>query len=157
MAVAITSRDLSANELRREANRSYGAMAAHYGVGVLPTRPRRPRDKAKGDKQRIVPLPQPLLDDLRRLRRAHRNPRWLFPARDDAKPVSMHMLGTTFRGAARSAGITSCVTPHALRHSYATRLLEQGVDTRVVQILLGHASISTTRACKIVGGWSGGL
>jgi integrase/recombinase XerD len=98
----------------------------------------------KGNKQRVVPLPQPLLDDLRSLWRTHRNPRWLFPARDGAKPTSMHVLGTTFRHAARSAGITGRVTPHALRHSYATRLLEQGIDTRVVQILLGHANISAT-------------
>ncbi len=98
----------------------------------------------KGNKQRIVPLPQPLLDDLRSLWRTHRNPRWLFPTRDGAKPASMHVLGSTFRGAARSAGITNRVTPHVLRHSYATRLLEEGIDTRVVQILLGHANIATT-------------
>ena len=50
----------------------------------------------------------------------------------------------TFQDAARAAGITRRVTPHALRHSYATRLLESGVDTRVVQILLGHVHIATT-------------
>ena len=54
------------------------------------------------------------------------------------------MLGRTFRAAARAAGITRPVTPTALRHSYATRLLESGVDTRVVQILLGHVNIATT-------------
>jgi len=98
----------------------------------------------KGNKQRIVPLPQPLLDDLRRLWRTHRNPRWLFPTRDGERPASLPVLGSTFRSAARSAGITCRVTPHVLRHSYATRLLENGVDTRVVQILLGHANIATT-------------
>jgi site-specific recombinase XerD len=54
------------------------------------------------------------------------------------------VLSRTFRVAARAAGITQPVTAHALRHSYATRLLEHGVDTRIVQILLGHANISTT-------------
>jgi len=98
----------------------------------------------KGNKQRIVPLPQPLLDDLRGLWRTHRNPRWLFPTRDGARPASLPVLGSTFRDAARSAGITCRVTPHVLRHSYATRLLENGVDTRVVQILLGHTNIATT-------------
>ncbi len=113
-------------------------------VGAIDSANLQLRIIGKGNKQRIVPLPQPLLDDLRSLWRTHRNPRWLFPKRDGAKPVSMHVLGSTFRSAARSAGITSRVTPHVLRHSYATRLLEQGVDTRVVQILLGHANIATT-------------
>ena len=98
----------------------------------------------KGDKQRLVPLPAPLLDELRGLWRAHRHPRWLFPNRDGANPVNQHVLGRAFRAAARAAGITQPVTAHALRHSYATRLLEHGVDTRIVQILLGHATISTT-------------
>jgi integrase/recombinase XerD len=98
----------------------------------------------KGDKQRLVPLPAPLLDELRGLWRAHRHPRWLFPSRDGANPVNQHVLGRTFRAAARAAGIAQPVTAHALRHSYATRLLEHGVDTRIVQILLGHANISTT-------------
>ena len=49
-----------------------------------------------------------------------------------------------FRKAADAAGIKRTVTPHSLRHSYATRLLESGVDTRIVQLLLGHANIATT-------------
>jgi site-specific recombinase XerD len=98
----------------------------------------------KGDKERRVPLPQPVLDDLRDLWRTHRNPRWLFPNHIGTKPVNQQVLCRTFRAAARAAGIAHRVTPHALRHSYATRLLESGVDTRVVQILLGHVNIATT-------------
>jgi site-specific recombinase XerD len=96
----------------------------------------------KGDKERRVPLPQPVLDELRDLWRTHRNPRWLFPNPAGTKPLNQHVLCRTFRAAARTAGIPHRVTPHALRHSYATRLLESGVDT--VQILLGHVNIATT-------------
>lgn len=98
----------------------------------------------KGDKERLVPLPQPVLDDLRRLWRTHRNPQWLFPNRLGTRTANQQMLCRTVRAAAQAAGITRRVTPHALRHSYATRLLESGVDTRVVQILLGHVNIATT-------------
>lgn len=98
----------------------------------------------KGNKQRLVPLPQLLLDDLRALWLTHRNPRWLFPKRDGTGPICRIVLGQTFRSACAKAGIKLGATPHSLRHSYATRLLENGVDTRVVQILLGHANIATT-------------
>jgi site-specific recombinase XerD len=118
--------------------------AATLEVGAIDGANRLLRIVGKGDKQRLVPLPAPLLDQLRGLWRAHRHPRWLFPNRDGANPVNQHVLGRTFRAAARAAGIPQPVTAHALRHSYATRLLEHGVDTRIVQILLGHANIATT-------------
>jgi integrase/recombinase XerD len=98
----------------------------------------------KGDKERLAPLPQPILDDLGRLWRTHRNPRWLFPNRRGDAPLNNAVLWKTFAAAAIATGIQRKVTPHALRHSYATRLLESGVDIRVVQILLGHASITST-------------
>jgi len=98
----------------------------------------------KGDRERLVPLPQPVLTDLRLFWKTHRNPRWLFPVHSGANPANQQVLRRTFQEAARAAGITRRVTPHALRHSYATRLLESGVDTRVVQILLGHVHIATT-------------
>jgi integrase/recombinase XerD len=98
----------------------------------------------KGNKERCVPLPQPVLTEMRRLWKTHRNRRWLCPTRDGTGPISRHTLWLTFRKAAREAGITKGVSPHSLRHSYATRLLEKGIDTRVVQILLGHANIATT-------------
>jgi integrase/recombinase XerD len=97
----------------------------------------------KGNRERCVPLPQPSYEDLRKLWQSHRNPRWLFPNRSNTGPVPSETLHNTFAAAARAAGIVG-VTSHCLRHSYATRLLENGVDTRVVQILLGHANIATT-------------
>jgi site-specific recombinase XerD len=98
----------------------------------------------KGDKERCVPLPEPVLLQLRQLWCAHRNRRWLCPNRGGNGPVSKTALWRTFRLAVRAAGIRRRVSPHSLRHGYATRLLERGTDTRVVQILLGHVNIATT-------------
>jgi integrase/recombinase XerD len=98
----------------------------------------------KGNKERLVPLPQPILDDLSGLWRTHRNRRWLFPNRHGDAPLNKRVLSDTFASAAMAAGIQRRVTPHCLRHSYATRLIENGIDTRIVQILLGHASIAST-------------
>ena len=84
----------------------------------------------KGDKERLVPLPQPVLDDLGRLWRTHRNRRWLFPNHSGDAPLNNRVLSRTFAVAAGTAGIQRGVTPHALRHSYATRLIENGVDIR---------------------------
>jgi integrase/recombinase XerD len=97
----------------------------------------------KGNKERRVPLPLPVLDDLRKLWRTHRNRSWLFPNSDNTGPLHRDTLRRTFADVARLTGIKGA-TSHCLRHSYATRLLENKVDTRVVQILLGHANIATT-------------
>ena len=98
----------------------------------------------KGNKERQVPLPQPVLAELRSLWKTHRDKCWLFPSPRQEGPISRYALWLTFKQAVRAAGITRRITPHSLRHSYATRLLESGVDIRVVQILLGHARIGTT-------------
>jgi integrase/recombinase XerD len=95
----------------------------------------------KGNKERLVPLPQPMLDELGRL---CRNRRWLFPNRLGDAPLHRRVLSDTFASATVAAGIQRRVTPHSLRHSYATRLIENGVDIRIVQILLGHANIAST-------------
>ena len=100
----------------------------------------------KGDKERRVPLPRPVLGDLESVWRMHRHPRWLFPNREGTGPLSTGVLVRTFAAAVKAADLPGHrrPTPHTLRHSYATRLLENGVDTRVVQVLLGHANIATT-------------
>jgi integrase/recombinase XerD len=98
----------------------------------------------KGNKERLVPLPQPVLDDLSTLWRTHRNRRWLFPNRHGDAPLNKRVLSDTFAAAVTAAGIQRRVTPYCLRHSYATRLIENGIDIRIVQIVLGHASIAST-------------
>jgi site-specific recombinase XerD len=80
---------------------------------------------------------------LRHLWKIHANPRWLFPTRAGTRPVGRGTLNRSFSAAAQAAGIRSA-TPHSLRQGYATRLLENGIDTRVVQLVLGHSSIATT-------------
>ena len=117
--------------------------AATLEIGAIDRANLQLRIIGKGDRERLVPLPQPVLDGLGALWKTHRDPRWLFPNRSGA-PANQQVLRRTFQDAARAAGIKRRVTPHALRHSYATRLLESGVDTRVVQILLGHVHIATT-------------
>ena len=78
----------------------------------------------KGDKERTVPLPAPVLAELRLLWKTHGNRRWLCPnARGDG-PITRHALWQTFRKVIGEAGIKARITPHSLRHSYATRLLE---------------------------------
>lgn len=98
----------------------------------------------KGDKERLVPLPRPMLEAFEQVWRTHHNRRWLFPNRRGDAPLDERVLRRSFVAAAAAAGVPPGSTPHTLRHSYATRLMENGVDVRVVQILLGHARIATT-------------
>jgi site-specific recombinase XerD len=87
----------------------------------------------RGNKERLVPLPQPILDELGHLWRTHRNHRWLFPNWHGDASVNKRVLSDSFAAAATAAGIHRGVTPYALRHSYATRLIENGVDIRGVK------------------------
>ena len=107
---------------------------------------------AKGGKDRYVPLPDACLAMLRRHWQTHRNPTWLFPApREDwlnpdrtSKPMEQSGLQRAFSAAVRQSGIHKKATVHTLRHSYATHLLEAGVNLRIIQLYLGHASPTTT-------------
>jgi integrase/recombinase XerD len=69
---------------------------------------------------------------------------WLFPGRNPVMPLSTRQVNRAVHAAAQAAGIRKRVTPHTLRHSFATHLLEQDIDIRVIQVLLGHAKLDTT-------------
>ena len=98
----------------------------------------------KGSKDRTVMLSPQLLAILRTYWRLARPKEWLFPGRDEGKPVDVQVLHAACRSAAKAAGLAKRVTVHTLRHSFATHLLESGVDIRIIQVLLGHNSLSTT-------------
>lgn len=99
----------------------------------------------KRNKERCVPLPASLLDPLRTHWATHRNRDWLFPARHGRGPMACKTLQLTFRRVGDTIGLDPALTTHSLRHAYATRLLEAGVDLRMVQVLLGHGSIRSTQ------------
>jgi len=84
-----------------------------------------------------------LLGILRTYRRLARPAEWLFPGRGD-KPIDVQVLHAACRSAAKAAGLIKKVSVHTLRHSFATHLLESGVDIRIIRVLLGHNSLSTT-------------
>ena len=79
--------------------------------------------------------------------------RWLFPGRSNGRPMTTRQLSRLFHQSAEAAGITRPVSPHSLRHSFATHLLERGTDIRVIQALLGHSKLETTaRYAKVATG-----
>ncbi len=100
----------------------------------------------KGGKDRYVPLPQPILEMLRQYWGTHRDPVWLFPSTHQAVsgPMDASGLQRAFHAALRDSGIQKPATVHTLRHSYATHLLEAGLNLRLIQSYLGHASPNTT-------------
>jgi site-specific recombinase XerD len=108
--------------------------------------------KGKGAKDRYVPLPQHTLDLLRQCWASHRNPVWLFPAGAHRRwlmavaevHVTDKSVRRAFHAALEASGIHKKATVHTLRHSYATHLLEAGLNMRLIQSFLGHGSIWTT-------------
>jgi integrase/recombinase XerD len=124
--VALTARDIDS-----------GRMVIHVRQG-------------KGGKDRYVMLSEQLLAILRDYWRRTRPPHWLFPGPDPSRSLTPRSLQRACHQAAKIAGLDKSVTVHTLRHSFATHLLEQGVDIRVIQDLLGHRHItSTTRYARV--------
>jgi integrase/recombinase XerD len=101
-------------------------------------------EHGKGGKDRTVMLSAQLLDILRAYWRLARPQHWLFPGRDEIKPIDVQVLHAACRSARAAAGLAKRVTVHTLRHSFATHLLENGTDIRIIQVLLGHANLSST-------------
>jgi integrase/recombinase XerD len=101
-------------------------------------------EHGKGGKDRYVMLSPQLLRILRGYWRLARPKRWLFPGRDEERPLEQTTLHAACRSARTAAGLAKEVTPHTLRHSFATHLLESGADIRIIQVLLGHANLQST-------------
>jgi site-specific recombinase XerD len=110
--------------------------------------------QSKNCKDRYVPLPQKTLHVLRAYWKSHRNPEWLFPAAGRGgkhnqfataiRPTPYSNVQTAFKTALRKSGVNKRASVRTLRHSYATHLVEQGVNLRLVQEYLGHNSPATT-------------
>ena len=102
----------------------------------------------KGGKDRDLPLSPALLESLREYWRWRKPRTYLFPSRDPRRgpeqPISDKSVWIACSEAARHAGISKRVTPHTLRHSWATHLLEGGTDLRTIQVVLGHGDLETT-------------
>ena len=134
--------------------------------------------RGKGAKDRYVPLPQSTLNLLRRYWVTHRHPAFIFPAigrggngaREAKNPMAKSSVQGAFRRAKFAAGIRKkMVAVHTLRHSYATHLLEAGVNLRVIQRYMGHSQLETTMvylhltqkgqedACQLINQVMGGL
>jgi integrase/recombinase XerD len=101
-------------------------------------------EQGKGRKDRYVMLSPHLLELLRAWWRAARPQGWLFPGRNPVQPMTTRQLNRACHAAADMAEIGKPVSMHTLRHSFATHLLEQNIDIRVIQVLLGHAKLDTT-------------
>jgi integrase/recombinase XerD len=140
--------------------------ACHLQVGDidgkgLTLRVRHSRDHhTKNRAERLVPITQAMLEDLRHFWSRHRHPKWLFPAlpkgwrsrglsvvqaaAEANAPLKEELIQKVMRLALQQCAITKAATPHSFRHSFATHMLEEGVDVRLIGMLLGHAKLEST-------------
>ncbi len=100
--------------------------------------------RGKGGKDRYAPLSATGVEQLREYWRQYRPAVWLFPGRDAGLPLTQGSAQRLCKQAALKAGLRKRVSPHTLRHCFATHLLEAGTDLKTIQVLLGHRSLSTT-------------
>lgn len=100
--------------------------------------------QGKGRKDRIVSLSSKMLEQLRTYYKLHKPEEWLFEGADKRKHIHIRSLQRVFNNAVKNLNINKEISFHSLRHSYATHLLEAGVDIRYIQELLGHKSCKTT-------------
>jgi integrase/recombinase XerD len=159
---------LSMDEMRRLLNattclKHYAALSVAYGAGLRVAEVSALKvsdinsermllriERGKGGRYRNAMLPEGLLVLLREWWRAGRQQGvihangWLFPGQTAMSPISARQLHRVVVEAAQAAEIAKRVGPHTLRHSFATHLLEDGVDVRVIQVLLGHVRLDTT-------------
>lgn len=101
-------------------------------------------EQGKGRKDRYVMLSPHLLDELRDYWKIKRPMTWLFPGGLAGQPITTKAIEIACQKAHRACGITKPITPHSLRHAFASHLLESGTDIRTIQLLLGHCSLETT-------------
>ena len=101
-------------------------------------------DQGKGRKDRFVMLSPRLLDELRAYWKAVHPTLWLFPGDRPGQPITRSAVEQACQRALLASGISKPITPHSLRHAFATHLLESGADLRTIQLLLGHRSLATT-------------
>ena len=101
-------------------------------------------EQGKGKKDRNGMLSPRLLDVLKEWWLVGQPTTWLFPGRDPLLSITTRQLYRVVRETAEAVGIEKRVSPHTLRHSFATHLLEQGVDIRLIQVALGHSKLDTT-------------
>ncbi len=100
--------------------------------------------QGKGQHDRYVMLSPTLLPLLRHYWQQHKPRPWLFPGTPGTRPITARMVHRICRDAGQAAHLPKAIHPHLLRHSFATHLLEAGVDLRRIQLLLGHRSLRTT-------------
>ena len=114
-------------------------------TGILSAQGRLHLRDTKGGQERYVPISPAMIQELRVFWRTHRHPRWLFPSVDGgAIPMDVATVQRAVQLARLELGLPEKVTPHTLRHCYATHLLEEGVSLRLISQFLGHRSLDTT-------------